>query len=52
MKKLIKKLEDVMVAITFAEAGEFETALEITKDPPAKGSLEPSLEVDYESLGS
>lgn len=26
MKKLIKKLEDIMVAITFAEAGEFEEA--------------------------
>ncbi len=26
MKKLIKKLEDIMVAITFAEAGEFDQA--------------------------
>jgi hypothetical protein len=26
MKKLIKKLEDIMVAITFAEAGEFDEA--------------------------
>ncbi len=26
MKRLIKKLEDIMVAITFAEAGEFDQA--------------------------
>ncbi len=26
MKKLIKKLEDIMVAITFAEAGEYDAA--------------------------
>lgn len=26
MKKLVKKLEDLMVAITFAEAGEFDEA--------------------------
>jgi hypothetical protein len=26
MKTLIKKLEDIMVAITFAEAGEFDQA--------------------------
>lgn len=27
MKKLIKKLEDIMVAITFAEAGEYDEAV-------------------------
>lgn len=26
MKRLIKKLEDIMVAVTFAEAGEFDEA--------------------------
>ncbi len=26
MKKLIKKLEDIMVAITFAESGEYDEA--------------------------
>ena len=26
MKKLIKKLEDIMVAVTFAEAGEYDEA--------------------------
>ena len=27
MKKLMKKLEDIMVAITFAEAGEYDEAV-------------------------
>ncbi len=26
MKKLLKKLEDIMVAVTFAEAGEYDEA--------------------------
>ena len=28
MKRLMKKLEDMMIAITFAEAGEYESARE------------------------
>ncbi len=39
MNKLMKKLEDIMVAITFAEAGEFDTAIEMAGDKgaPVKG---------------
>jgi hypothetical protein len=32
MNRLMKKLEDIMVAITFAEAGEFDTAIEMAGD--------------------
>jgi hypothetical protein len=32
MKKLLKKVENLMVAATFAEAGEHETAEEILKE--------------------
>lgn len=38
MRKIFRKLEDLMVAATYAEAGEFETAREILreKDRPQK----------------
>lgn len=32
MKRMLKKLENMMMAITFAEAGEHETAREIMKE--------------------
>lgn len=32
MKKLFKGLEDLFVAVTFAEVGEFETAAQIMKE--------------------
>ena len=36
MKKLFKKFETMMVAATFAEAGEFETARQIMKEDERK----------------
>jgi hypothetical protein len=38
MRRIFRKLEDLMVAATYAEAGEFETAREILrkKDRPQK----------------
>ena len=38
MKKLIRKIEKLMVAATFAEAGEHETAREIMKEEIAKAA--------------
>jgi hypothetical protein len=32
MKKLIKNLEDIMVAVTFAEAGEYDEAIQHSGD--------------------
>jgi hypothetical protein len=32
LKKILRKFESVMVAVAFAEAGEFETAREIYKE--------------------
>jgi hypothetical protein len=44
VKKLMKKIDDIMVAITFAEAGEYEAADEMLDAEPALGveSVEPA----------
>jgi predicted metallo-beta-lactamase superfamily hydrolase len=34
MKKLMAKLEDIMVAITFAESGEYEEAIKQSRTAP------------------
>lgn len=42
MNRLIKKLEDIMVAITFAEAGEFDEAnktLGVDREEPSSQAL-------------
>lgn len=46
MTRLMKKLEDIMVAITFAEAGEFETAERMIDEAEwlNKGKAKPSEE--------
>ncbi len=53
MKKLIKKLEDLMVAVTFAEAGEYDEASKQSYNAmndqeelhrPAEGIKKPALE--------
>jgi len=44
MNKLIKKLEDLMVAITFAEAGEYDEAIRLSgENPSAPEDLEEPL---------
>jgi hypothetical protein len=50
MKKLIKRIDDMLVAITFAEAGEFEAAAKIMDERPmAEGDMDESLEVTTEA---
>jgi len=49
MKKLIQKIDDLLVAITFAEAGEYETATGILGEKMegpegVKDALEPGYE--------
>jgi DNA-binding response OmpR family regulator len=39
-KSLFKKIEDAMAAITFAQAGEFDTAVDLLNEPEGKPSLQ------------
>lgn len=34
MKKLLRKFEDIMVAVTFAEAGEYDLARKLSQEEP------------------
>jgi len=43
MKKLFKKFETLMMAATFAEAGEFETAREIMNEDKPRKTMRPSV---------
>jgi hypothetical protein len=43
MKKLFKKFETAMMAVTFAEAGEFETARQIMKENEPEKTQRPTM---------
>ena len=47
MKTLLKKFETMMVAATFAEAGEFETARQIMNEDRPRKNDRPSVQ-DYQ----
>ena len=49
MKKLIKKMGDMMVAITFAEAGELDTAKELMRDAESPDSGEREMDPSYDA---
>jgi len=43
MKKLLKRFEAAMMAVAFAEAGEFETARELFKEERPRKTDRPSM---------
>lgn len=47
MEKLMKRIEDVMVAITFAEAGEFDEANRIVGNKVARDETTEALTVAH-----
>ncbi len=53
MKKLIKQLEDIMVAVTFAEAGEYDEASRQADCPPEQqdGALQDYKKPALETTG-
>jgi len=44
MKKLFKKFETLMMAVTFAEAGEFETARQLMKEEELRKTDRPTIQ--------
>lgn len=46
MKKLMKKFEDIMVAVTFAEAGEYDIARELSTGGILEEEVSPQLETE------
>ncbi len=44
MKKLFKKFETLMMAVTFAEAGEFETARQLMKEEEQRKIGRPTIQ--------
>ncbi len=50
MKRLMKKFEDIMVAVTFAESGEYETAIEIMNEGMRKDEAEPERSTEPEAV--
>ncbi len=43
MKKLLKKFETLMMAVTYAEAGEFDAAREIMNEDKPRKTMRPSI---------
>ncbi len=52
MKSLIKKIDDLLVAITFAEAGEYDTASKMLGQKPDNTAeeAEEKLQPDFEAI--
>ncbi len=50
MKRLMKQLEDIMVAVTFAESGEYETAIEMVNEGKRKEEAEPERSTEPEAV--
>jgi hypothetical protein len=49
MKRLLKKFEDIMVAVTFAEAGEYEMAKKMSEEVVNEDEALPAQEEETET---